>query len=456
MRFLTLVFLLGCAGSELPPAPPLPHDTNAAPVEVAQPTIEGPWHGVLAGHLHLSLALTPTGGVLDSLDQGAHLPIDHASFDHGVLTFEIASVGGKYRGTLKGDVLEGTWTQMGVAQPLAFTRGASDYHAEAQKPLDAPIDVVVPEAPAALRADDHTDFVYELHVTNFSHRDVTLQAIDVGSRGKTLLHLEGADLAKACGEPTIGGGKHAVVFLWVPSDAAPTVLEHDLVVRVGKDDMKVSGLRVAVRPGAPVVIAPPLRGRWWKAANGPSNHSAHRRALLPIGGHATIAQRFAIDWVKLGDDDKTFTGDATKNASYHAWGAEALAVAPAVVTETKDGIPENVPGARAVPIGLDTIAGNHVVLDLGGGRFALYAHLQPGSLRVKVGERVRRGQVIGLVGNTGNSSEPHLHFQVTDGRSPLGSEGVPYAFDAFELRGDKRAIPRARQLPVQNEIVGFP
>src|SRR5262249_46331281 len=79
--------------------------------------------------------------------------------------------------------------------------------------------------------------------------------------------------------------------------------------------------------------------------------------------------------------------------------------------------------------------GNAVVLDLGDGRFALYAHLQPGSLRVHAGDVVRRGQPLGLVGNSGNSSSPHLHFHVMDGPSPLDSNGLPYEIDAFDVTG---------------------
>jgi murein DD-endopeptidase MepM/ murein hydrolase activator NlpD len=79
--------------------------------------------------------------------------------------------------------------------------------------------------------------------------------------------------------------------------------------------------------------------------------------------------------------------------------------------------------------------GNSVVLDLGDGHFALYAHFQPGSLRVRLGERVRRGQVLGLVGNSGNSDAAHLHFHVMDGPSPLASNGLPYVIDRFEVTG---------------------
>ena len=110
-----------------------------------------------------------------------------------------------------------------------------------------------------------------------------------------------------------------------------------------------------------------------------------------------------------------------------------------------------------------------MIVDLGGGRYAFYAHLQPGSLRVKLGDRVRQGQVVGLVGNSGNSTEPHLHFHLSDGNSPLGSEGVPYIHyihESFEQvgrcrtfgSGCERLTPGTRQgeLPMANMLVRFP
>jgi murein DD-endopeptidase MepM/ murein hydrolase activator NlpD len=187
-----------------------------------------------------------------------------------------------------------------------------------------------------------------------------------------------------------------------------------------------------------------------------------------VSGGAHIAQRFAIDFVQLNPDGRSFTGDQKDNKNYRCYGAEALAVADGVVVATKDGIPENIPGAtsRAVPITLETVGGNHIILDLGNGHFAFYAHLQPGSLRVKTGDKVRRGQVIGLVGNSGNSTEPHLHFHIADANSPLGSEGLPYALPAFEVQGKgwgwKPTSPvtptekRQNEMPVELEVIRFP
>src|SRR5207248_11579717 len=100
--------------------------------------------------------------------------------------------------------------------------------------------------------------------------------------------------------------------------------------------------------------------------------------------------RFATDWVKVDEQGRTFGGDSLKNASYYAYGSDALAVADGVVSEVKDSIPQNVPGvtSRAVPITLETVGGNHVIVDVGGGYYAFYAHLQPGSIRVHVGHHV--------------------------------------------------------------------
>jgi murein DD-endopeptidase MepM/ murein hydrolase activator NlpD len=96
-----------------------------------------------------------------------------------------------------------------------------------------------------------------------------------------------------------------------------------------------------------------------------------------------------------------------------------------------------VPGSLPDPatITLANVDGNHVVLDLGGGHYAFFAHLQKGSVTVEPGDRVHRGEVLGLLGNSGNTSAPHLHFHLMDGPSVLGSDGLPYTYDRLGLAG---------------------
>jgi hypothetical protein len=154
--------------------------------------------------------------------------------------------------------------------------------------------------------------------------------------------------------------------------------------------------------------------------------------VFPTGTGFAVAQRYAIDFVRL-TEEGDFSGDPTLNESYFLFGADVLAAAPGRIVEAVDGLPENVPTQPLPPFQIETAAGNHIIEALDDGRFALYAHMQTGSVRGAVGARVGRGQVLGLVGNTGNSTEPHLHFHVTDAPSVLLSNGLPYVFDRFDL-----------------------
>ena len=93
-------------------------------------------------------------------------------------------------------------------------------------------------------------------------------------------------------------------------------------------------------------------------------------------------------------------------------------------------------------------------IELGKNRYAFYAHLQPGSIRVKVGDKVRKGQAIGLLGNSGNTVGPHLHFHIGDADSLNGSEGIPFVFDSVDIIGE--AHPHVLELPLNNTVVRFP
>jgi hypothetical protein len=224
-------------------------------------------------------------------------------------------------------------------------------------------------------------------------------------------------------------------------------------------------------------IAPPLAGEGWVAFNGCCEPGgAHRATALPVNGALHFAQRFAIDWMQLDAEGRFVHGDASDVRNYAGYGRDVLAVADATVLATGDELSDQVPGKDPDPatLTLETVDGNHVVLDLGNGRYAMYAHLQRGSVTVTRGSKVARGQVIAKLGNTGNTSAPHLHFQMMDGPSPLGSEGIPYVLERFALAGriegdvdpstaglDFRRFraaapsPRERQFPLDLDIVDF-
>jgi hypothetical protein len=186
------------------------------------------------------------------------------------------------------------------------------------------------------------------------------------------------------------------------------------------------------------VIGPPLAGKGWVAFNGCCEaNGVHRATALPVNGRLYYAQRFAIDWMRLDDQGRLAHGNPSEVHSYTSYGADVLAVADGIVVGMLNTLNDQVPPQLPDPktINVQNVDGNHVVLDIGNGFFAFYAHLQKGSVTVRPGERVKRGQVLGKLGNSGNTSAPHLHFHIMDGPSVLGSNGLPYVIDGFELAG---------------------
>ncbi|MFC4314265.1 M23 family metallopeptidase [Steroidobacter flavus] len=476
--------------------------SSRASAAAAGNPLAGVWAGELgAGERKLHLVLTVkqlSGGEyaasMSSVEQGANFSADALKLTTDAIRFEIKPVGGVYQGKLDADGagITGTWRQSGVPeQPLSFKRSTAEETAKpakekgpTSKPFTVAMDVNVPVTPTAFNAGGKAHLAYELHVTNMSQWDLllsSLEVVDADNSSRVLARFGQADLegmmrGQASEKTLLEGYKAGVIFVWVTFDRlqdAPAKLSNRFQVKVGDypETLGVQTRALAVAKNS-LVISAPLSGDHWVAANGPANASGHRRALIPVDGHAAIAQRFAIDWVQVGKDGKTYRGDPKDNKNYYAFGHDALAVADGVVAAVLDGIPNNVPGidSRAQPITLANVGGNFVQLDVGGGLYAFYAHLQPGSLRVKVGDKVRSGQVIGLVGNTGNSTEPHLHFHISNSPEPLGAEGFPYALPAFEVQGSTRvegdeikaqlaqpgkAETRTMAIPADGEIVKF-
>ncbi|MEO6062309.1 MAG: peptidoglycan DD-metalloendopeptidase family protein, partial [Thermoflexales bacterium] len=205
------------------------------------------------------------------------------------------------------------------------------------------------------------------------------------------------------------------------------------------------GAWVAVDQRPPVVLGPPLAGAGWDAL-GSCCDGPHRRALMPIGGRWHLGQRFAIDFNQLDAQNRPGVGDPKLPTTFPTFGQPVFAVADAQVVVAVDRYRDLLVDEAREEITQESEGGNHIVLDLGDGRFAGYGHLQAGSVTVKPGDRVTRGQQIGKAGSSGTGGGPHLHFQVTDGPSVLFADGLPYVFDSFLLTG---------QGPPLAEVIGY-
>ena len=364
-------------------------------------------------------------------------------------------------------------------------------YAQVERPAAIPIDVVVPFLPHAVVAEGQRHLIYELHITNFGRTELTLDAVEaVNADRSVLVKYTGESLANVLMRPgtadvpkkSIGPGLRAVVFMDASMSASSVCPQH-IMHRITFNPIRpphapiqsvVETSAVPTSCVAPRAFGPPLRGAGWVALHALSNDSLHRRTLLAIDGKARIAQRFAIDFTRVDSNGQVFHGDPANNADWVPYGADVLAIANGKVMDVQDGIPENIPTSekRAVPITLKTVGGNYVILDVGKGEFVFYAHLQPGSIAVRSGERVKRGQVLAKLGNSGQADAPHLHIHVMDAPSPLAAEGLPLVFERFAIEGHLPSLsvltngqgwkptaePRSAQqeMPLENEVVAFP
>lgn len=319
--------------------------------------------------------------------------------------------------------------------------------------------------PSPVRGSDGRQYVvYELLLTNAKSVPATLERLEVRAGEKIVRSFAGdawkASLRTLSASPVEDAVLPAstsrillVTLSFDRRDLVPEVVRHRLTARAAASPAAREPSRVSYdvvplqipRTRTPILLEPPLRGSGWLVVNGCCDGGgAHRGAIQTVNGALWNAQRFAIDWMQVDEDRLLFAGDANRLESYAGYGATVYAAAAGTVISVVDGLPEQVPGALPPPesLSLATVDGNSVVLDHGDGAFTMYAHLQKESVPVSVGDRVEAGAELGRLGNSGNTSAPHLHFQVTTGPVPLGSDGVPFLFRRFRttLRVDDSAF----------------
>jgi hypothetical protein len=314
-----------------------------------------------------------------------------------------------------------------------------------------PLMLSVQDAPIPFHgSDNRTHLVYELELKNFSASPLIVENLEVlAPDGTTIQTLDAKEISTRLqtaghrdSNATMSPSTFALLFIHVTmpeNQAVPATLTHRIHLKAeaappGQQEITETAGEIAVNTEAVVAkIGPPLRGTNYISADSCCDATRHTRAALPVNGRVWVAQRYAVDWEQLDDAQRIYHGPRENPASYTIFGKEAIAVADATVASVTDGEPEQTPGKYPENISIEKADGNCVVLDLGNHRYALYAHLQPNSIRVRPGDKVTRGQVLALVGNTGNSVAPHLHFHVVNNPSPLAANGLPYEITNFEV-----------------------
>ena len=349
--------------------------------------------------------------------------------------------------------------------------------------------------------DGHFHIAYELMLTDTTQFPLDVKRVEVrdGKTHRVLLSLDGHALSSRMNSVAAAAAatKSPTPTLLDPSDSAvvwldvrvrrkadlPSVLQHRVVfsTRPPQPTGPISSRigRVSLRARKPVELGPPVRGGLWVAAEGCCDFDTHhRRGFLVVNGKEVVSQRFAIDWIRVDRKHRAWVGDPSRLPSYRNYRKPLIASAGGKVVVARDKFPNQPPPNDPTPPAVPDLPGNVVVLRVVPGVYLTYAHMVPGSVRVHVGERVRRGQVLGRLGNSGNSATPHLHFQVQTTRSFLG-DGLPFVFRSFRFLGRitepvsdanvglrpngtlpfaraSRPGPRHGEMPLDLDVVRFP
>jgi murein DD-endopeptidase MepM/ murein hydrolase activator NlpD len=389
----------------------------------------------------------------------------------------------------------------GCTQPAAV---------QLKAPEKSVVTMTNPVAPVPVESTDGVNIAYELDLNTPGDMALVPETIEVidPATGKTI-YTPDANVFKKTFQPASsppptaeermnGTLKLSIprISIWfvVSPDAVPDKLVHRLTLNrtaSGLPPVSITGGEVTVRKDLkPVVIGPPVRGPGWVVMETTLPTTHHFLMPVTINNVTTVDQRYAQDWFYIDPvTGNAAAGNATLAKNFLGYGKELVAVADGTVVDVRDGVPDNEIIYKKIPFAFETGTGNNVIIDIGNNKYACYCHIVPGSIKVKKGDTVKEGQVIALLGNTGQSDVPHLHFEVVTGKPTIiGGKGYPFVFREYdqiaatinqtdlEVRGSlpkyagantwtyfgdfvtfyKEPVPRKNMLQENWEVIRFP
>ncbi|MGZ4008648.1 MAG: M23 family metallopeptidase [Mucilaginibacter sp.] len=317
------------------------------------------------------------------------------------------------------------------------------------------VNMEVPFVPPVTTINGRPFLYYELHLTNYAKDTIELTALTVlnTSDAAALNKLDRAGLAshfvrlgqaKNDTVSILAPGASGVVFIEMalPGLESKWALIHHIDLNILKNNRKIKvttkGALVGVPATKAIVIGPPLSGGPWAAIYDPLWAIGHRRVFYTVGGTARLPGRFAIDFIKLDNSGKYGAGSTDSISHWYGYAADVLAVADGVVSSVRTDAAESPTLSGYIPALPENATGNYISINIGAGQYAFYEHLKPGSIRVRPGQKVKKGQVIASLGFTGQTTGPHLHLHIANADVPLGAEGISFEFEHYTLLGNYR------------------
>jgi len=361
--------------------------------------------------------------------------------------------------------------------------------AEQQTTATPAITMTVPFGPIPVDSTNGVNIAYELEFSGMDSMMFAPETVEVldADTEKLLYSPNASVLSKTAFPASVpppnsselqnGTSKLSKPRISIWFKVSPDAVPDRLINRVtfnrtaeGLAPLTVTSENITVRKDlAPVVVGSPVKGPGWAVMETTSPVVHHVTSQITMANVTRVPQRYAQDFILINTTTGTaFASNMSIARDYYGFGQNLYAVGNGTIVYARDGEPDIEITTEKPPVTIDTALGNGVVIDLGDNKYACYGHMVNGSVRVKVGDTVTEGQVIGLMGNTGNSDAPHLHFQViTDNPAVLGGEGYPIVYRSFTVTGRfdeenitaifyNQSLPQENRLMENDVIVTFP
>ncbi len=309
---------------------------------------------------------------------------------------------------------------------------------------------------------------YTLKIWEFEEDGLKLekiQAID-GSNSNVLFELKASDIRRIYKEPIptneflqwdVLDAYYISLQVPIPIDEKiPEFIFNRIFLKDTLNDITLSfdgGELIPRVEEKPIIISPPVKGDNLFFAN-QSTCKYHFDVLIFLDGGMYTPERFAFDEIQFNESLSSInSGDDTSNTSYYNYGDTLYAVADGTIIEVIDDRPENHGNMEDMVFNSDNeYAGNHLILKIDEEHYAFYCHIIPGGFLIEKGQSVIEGQPIALLGNSGNSSAPHLHFHIADNSDFWKSNGIPFVFKQYTKIGDLVNGPSSPML-VENAMM---
>jgi murein DD-endopeptidase len=293
---------------------------------------------------------------------------------------------------------------------------------------------------------------YELVLSNRSAKRISLKGLKVlqAKDSDALLILNSNELIKRSDLPEVPSPANSMVL----ASGSSCLLYMELNLKQSTEALQIfhqlefeymDAPRIEISYSLPsfivsegntvTVLGSPFTDGNWAAVYDPAWKRGHRRVIYSNQGKRYIPGRFAIDFVRLDDKGQYFKGNEDSIKNWFGYGNDILAVADGIVSSVKEDATESATLSVYIDPAAEQAAGNYISIRVGRDRFAFYEHLKPGSIKVKPGQRVKKGEVIAALGFTGQSTGPHLHFHMANKDTPLYAEGIPFVFESFMTLG---------------------